>query len=91
MIKFFDIYRQDKKIFKKNIRDITKIITNNSFINGEPVKKFEKNFSNFCNTKYAVGCNSGTDAIYFALKALNLKKIVKLFYLLKPTVLRFFQ
>ena len=74
MIKFFDIYRQDKKIFKKNIRDITKIITHNSFINGEPVKTFEKNFSNFCNTKYAVGCNSGTDAIYFALKALNLKK-----------------
>jgi len=74
MIKFFDIYRQDKKIFKKNINDITKIITHNSFINGDSVQLFEKNFSSFCNTKYTIGCNSGTDAIYLALKSLNLKK-----------------
>ena len=74
MIKFFDIYRQDKKIFKKNINDLTKIIKHNSFINGQPVKLFERKFSKFCNVKYTAGCNSGTDAIFLALKSLNLKK-----------------
>ena len=33
-----------------------------------------KKFANYCNVKYAVGCANGTDAIYLALKSLNLKK-----------------
>ena len=74
MIKFLDIYRQDKKIFKENIKDIIQVIKKNEFINGKSVRVFEKNFSKFCNTKYAVGCNSGTDALFLALKTLNLKK-----------------
>ena len=74
MIKFFDIYKQDKNIFKDNIEDIAEIIKKNQFINGKSVEVFEKNFSNFCNTKYAIGCNSGTDALFLALKSLNLKK-----------------
>ena len=74
MIKFFDIYRQDKKIFNKNIRDLSKIIKDSSFVNSKVVEKFEKKFSEFCNVKYAVGCGNGTDAIFLALKSLNLKK-----------------
>ena len=74
MIKFFDIQRADRKIFNKNIKDIKKIIKKTNFINGEEVKKFENNFSKFCDVKYSVGCNSGSDAIFMALKALNLKK-----------------
>ena len=74
MIKFFDIQRADKKLFNKNIKAIKKIIKKTNFINGDEVKIFENNFSKFCNVKYSVGCNSGSDAIFMALKALNLKK-----------------
>jgi dTDP-4-amino-4,6-dideoxygalactose transaminase len=74
MIKFFDIYRQDKRIFKKNIKDLSKIIKDGSFVNSKVVEKFEKKFSEFCNVKYVVGCGNGTDAIFLALKSLNLKK-----------------
>ncbi len=74
MIKFLDIFKQDKNIFNDNIKDIVKIIKKSEFINGTSVKIFEKNFSKFCKTKYAIGCNSGTDALFLALKALNLKK-----------------
>ncbi len=74
MIKFFDIYRQDRKFLKKNINDLTKIIKHSSFINGQSVELFERKFSKFCDVKYAAGCNSGTDAIFLALKSLNLKK-----------------
>ena len=33
-----------------------------------------KKFCKICNTKYAIGCNSGSDALFLSLKALNLKK-----------------
>ena len=74
MVKFFDIYEQDKLKFRKNIEDIKNIIKNTNFINGKHVFNFERNFAKFCNTKYAVGCNSGSDALFLSLKALNLKK-----------------
>ena len=74
MIKFLNIFRQDKNILKNNIKDIEKVIKKSDFINGKNVKVFEKNFSKFCKTKYAIGCNSGTDALFLTLKSLHLKK-----------------
>tara|TARA_B110000261_G_C12910467_1_gene288198 strand:+ start:164 stop:688 length:525 start_codon:yes stop_codon:yes gene_type:complete len=74
MIKFFNIQRADNSLLRKNLTDIQKIFKKANFINGHEVERFERNFAKFCNVKYSVGCNSGTDAIFFALKALNLKK-----------------
>ena len=74
MIKFFDIYKQDKVRFNKNVSDFKKILKKTNFINGNFVFEFEKKFAKYCNTKYAVGCNSGSDALFLSLKALNLKK-----------------
>ena len=42
------------------------------FILGDEVKKFENNFASLCQTSFAIGINSGTDALFFALKALNI-------------------
>ncbi len=74
MIKFFNIYEQDKAKFDKNVNDFKKIIKNTNFINGKSVIEFERDFAKYCNTKYAVGCNSGSDALFLSLKALNLRK-----------------
>ena len=74
MIKFLDIYNQDKKIIKSILLDLKKIIKKNNFILGDYVSMFENKFSNFCNAKYAIGCANGTDALIIALKCLNLKK-----------------
>lgn len=41
------------------------------FIMGREVEEFERNFSSLCGTTYAVGLNSGTDALFLALKALG--------------------
>jgi dTDP-4-amino-4,6-dideoxygalactose transaminase len=35
---------------------------------------FEKEFASFCGTKYAVGVNSGTDALFLSLKAIGIKE-----------------
>lgn len=73
-MKFFDIYNQDKKLHKKILIDLKLLFRKTDFILGASVEKFEKEFASYCNTKYAIGCANGTDAIYLALKSLNLKK-----------------
>lgn len=74
MIKFLDIYKQDKKVHKSILNEINKLFKNGDFILGGAVTKFEKNFSHFCGTKYAIGCANGTDALTLALKSLYLPK-----------------
>ncbi len=73
-IKFYNIYNQDRNIHKNIIKKISNTIKKNKFILSNDVKNFEKKFSNFCRSKFAVGVGNGTDAIYLAIKALNLKK-----------------
>ena len=45
-----------------------------SYILGKNLKSFENKFSKFLNAKYAVGVNSGYDALFLSLKCLNLPK-----------------
>ncbi len=73
-IKFFNIYNQDKGIHKEYIGLLKNHFKNNDYILGNSVKVFEKNFSKFTNSKYSVGCANGTDALYLALKSLDLPK-----------------
>ncbi len=73
-IDFNNIYNQDKIILPKILNNLKKIIKKGNFILGNEVKNFEKNFSKFTKTKYCVGCANGSDALYLALKSLNLKK-----------------
>lgn len=74
MIKFLNIKKQDFKIKKKIISDIKKIINNNNFILGDKVFEFENKFAKLCNSKYAISCANGTDALTISLKILNLPK-----------------
>lgn len=74
MIKFFDVRKQDKNILYKFNKRIKNLYKTSDFINGEETIKFEKNFQNLIKSKYLLTCNSGTDAIFIALKSLKLKK-----------------
>ncbi len=47
------------------------VFNNANFILGKEVEIFEQRFASFCNVKHAIGVNSGTDAIFLALKALG--------------------
>ena len=73
-MKFLDIYNQDKQIINKIKKDFKKNVINGDFILGKSVKDFEKKFASFCNSRFAIGCGNGTDALTIALKALNLPK-----------------
>lgn len=51
---------------------INKVLESGNYILGQAVKDFEENFSNYCAVKYAVGVNSGTDALILSLKCLGI-------------------
>ena len=73
-VKFVDLTRQNKIIAKEILNVWNKQITNCDFILGKEVELFEKEFASFCGTKYAVGVNSGTDALFLSLKAIGIKE-----------------
>lgn len=53
---------------------IDRVFSSGRLILGSEVSSFENNFSSFCGVKYGVGVNSGTDALFLALKALGIKE-----------------
>jgi dTDP-4-amino-4,6-dideoxygalactose transaminase len=74
MIKFLDLYNQDKNLHKSIINDIKKLFKKTDFILGKDVNVFENNFAKQCGSKFAISCANGTDALTIALKSLNLPK-----------------
>ena len=53
---------------------LKKFVSTGDFTLGKPLLQFEKRFAKLIGTKYAVGVNSGTDAIKLSLKTLNIKQ-----------------
>ena len=48
-------------------------VKSGDFTLGKPLNIFEKNFAKLIGTKYAVGVNSGTDALKLSLKSIGIK------------------
>lgn len=74
IIKNFSYIDDLKKNYSSILNSIKKVLLSENLILGPEVTKFEKNFSKFLRTKYGIGVGNCTDAIYIALKALNIKK-----------------
>ena len=51
--------------------NLKRFVSTGDFTLGKELEKFEKNFAKLIGTKYAIGVNSGTDAIKLSLKVLN--------------------
>lgn len=68
-VPFVDFKREYKEIHTQIDSAIKRVLESGWFILGEELKNFEKEFSKYLGVKYAVGVNSGTDALYFALLA----------------------
>ena len=70
-IKFLDLTFQYKSIKKEIDAAIKRVLESGHFIGGEEVENFEKEIAKFCGIRYAIGVNSGTDALFLSLKALG--------------------
>ena len=71
-VKLLDLTRQYEQIDREIIPVIRSIVESQRFVNGPVVEEFEKSFANFCDTKYAVGCSSGTDALLMSMTAMGI-------------------
>ena len=55
------------------LKAVTDVFESGTLILGQKGKDFERAYSDYIGTKYGVGCDNGTNAIWLALKALGIK------------------
>ena len=63
-VAFTDIYVDDEMVSR-----VEETLRSGRFVKGPVVEQFEAAFADACETEHAVAVNSGTDAIYLALKS----------------------
>ena len=73
-MQFLDLNVQYKSIKEEIDEAIERVLESAVFIGGKEVEEFEKEVAQFCGVKYAIGVNSGTDALFLSLKALDIKQ-----------------
>ncbi len=71
-VPLIDLKRQYHGIKEEINSAIQDVLESQAFILGPQVKEFEDLFALYCNTEYAIGVSSGTDALLLALKSLGI-------------------
>ncbi len=72
-IPFLDLVSPHKELKSDLLAVLEQAIDTAGYVGGPMVKKFEEEFAQFCNTKYCIAVNSGTDALRFAYIAGGVK------------------
>lgn len=72
-IPYVNIVAQHAPIKDELLAAIGRVIDHGQFILGDEVIEFERRFAEICGVRYAVGVNSGTDALILALKAIGIR------------------
>jgi dTDP-4-amino-4,6-dideoxygalactose transaminase len=72
-VPFLDLKRQYGTIRDDVLRSIHEVLEAQTFILGEEVEKLEKEISDYCGSRHAVGVASGSDAILVSIMALDLE------------------
>ncbi|OGZ18325.1 MAG: transcriptional regulator [Candidatus Nealsonbacteria bacterium RBG_13_38_11] len=69
---FLDLTLQYNSIKGEIDAAVKRVLDSAAFIGGKEVEEFEKEIAQFLGVKYAIGVNSGTDALFLSLKALTI-------------------
>ena len=70
-VPFLDLKAQYESIKDEITVAIQQVIEKTAFAGGPFVERFEKEFASFCQTKYAIGVNSGISALWLTLIGLG--------------------
>lgn len=73
-IMFFSLARQVKNLEDKIRSVLDQVVQSQQFIGGYFVNEFEERFAKYLGAKYVISCNSGTDALWLALKVMNIEQ-----------------
>jgi dTDP-4-amino-4,6-dideoxygalactose transaminase len=68
----FDLSEQFKTIGTEINQAVLEVLASGRYIGGASVEKFEQQLATYIGVSDCVACNSGTDALYLALRALNI-------------------
>lgn len=70
-VPLLDLKAQHSLIRDEVVASVMKVIDDQLFILGEPVERLERMVAELSQSKYAIGCANGTDALLLALRALD--------------------
>jgi dTDP-3-amino-3,4,6-trideoxy-alpha-D-glucose transaminase len=62
----------DPELFEELLGAVARVARTSSFTLGEEVESFEQDFAAYCETRFAIGVASGTDALALSLRALGI-------------------
>ncbi len=68
----FDLSEQFKLIGETINAAVLEVLASGRYIGGSVVEEFEQQFASYIGTSACVSCNSGTDALFLALRALGI-------------------
>ncbi len=68
----FSLEKQLSEIGQELDLAVLRVLKSGNYIGGIEVKNFENSFGELLGVNHVIGCNSGTDALVLALRALNI-------------------
>src|SRR2546421_5523128 len=68
-IPFIDVAAQRRRLGARIDEAVRRVMDHCQFINGPEVRELERELSDFCGAKHAIGVASGTDALVLVLMA----------------------
>src|SRR5882672_7676953 len=71
-VPFVNLGAQHAPIKAELLEVMGRVIDSGMYVLGAEVDEFERQFAAMCGARFAVGLNSGTDALTFALRALGI-------------------
>jgi len=72
-VPFLDLVTPHQELKAELMQVVEKALGTAGFIVGPMVEDFERDLAKFCDAKYCVGVNSGTDALRFAFMAADVQ------------------
>jgi dTDP-4-amino-4,6-dideoxygalactose transaminase len=71
-VRYVDLAGQHRPLKAEILDAVGRVLDHGRFILGPEVEELERRFADLCGARFAVGVNSGTDALVLALRALGL-------------------
>ena len=70
-IPMLDLSAQHAELEEELLEGFAAVLASGRFVLGEPVEAFESDLAKLCDVPHGIGCNSGTDALWLALRGLG--------------------
>lgn len=71
-IPLLDLVAQHRVIRDEVLEAMLRVVDSQAFVLGEEVEALERELAAYCGARFAIGCASGTDALFLALLALGI-------------------